>query len=687
MSSSKKKSQKKITKDDLIKMAKDSDVMALRIEDEHKAAIEQIEAHPRTTQELTKLLAEEERVYLGKKADLDRQTKRELESVQKLLLDEIKAQYMAEQMAIMREYANFESKAKETFKQKEIDFNREYAAQVDTLISKYNKKLHAAKVRYTIPRFEPPTIEHIIKTAKIQPCAGLKKIDDEFATNKKKLKEEYNKTKESWGVDAQIYSTQKELDVEYNARCTRYRYKISIERFYHVNVCTECKTDRFSYIPVFDPKNKESVAKVQPLTAYFQNAVGPCVTDATDATLAPTGIREVDMLLADFARQFVHVFVDFYNKEIVRIRDYEMSVPKEQNVVYTVLFAEKIWTKVKSTKILDLKFGNKSDDEKVADFRKQEDKFYKDFPIVARYMVCADTYNRVAFKKYLIKLIANNAKQTAKSRAGLSKEGETEDKWIELQADYVKYLYQEYHKTKHLSQAELRNVWKETYDLLKKEFGDFRELYDKKVKQVEEEKKIHNAEVAKEVIGRLTTIQSVDEDTQYRLYLEMQNTLYLQRANKNLKALVARLPKTSIGPEGRGRNASAAAQMERDKKVKEAKAKTQPEAQIKNPVKHYYDNREAQADAQVFQALRDLCTLHKYHDVQHELVAAVQRYRVDSAIEGDGINVALLDKWEDERKKWRKERENMANPDVKIHVPYSRNLVQMYYDNGCRFEM
>jgi hypothetical protein len=167
----------------------------------------------------------------------------------------------------------------------------------------------------------------------------------------------------------------------------------------------------------------------------------------------------------------------------------------------------------------------------------------------------------------------------------------------------------------------------------------------------------------------------------------MQNTLYLQRANKNLKALVARLPKTSIGPEGRGRNASAAAQMERDKKVKEAKAKTQPEAQIKNPVKHYYDNREAQADAQVFQALRDLCTLHKYHDVQHELVAAVQRYRVDSAIEGDGINAALLDKWEDERKKWRKDRENMANPDVKIHVPYSRNLVQMYYDNGCRFEM
>jgi hypothetical protein len=685
--STKKKSQKKITKDDLIKMAKDSDMLALRIEDEYKTAIERIEAVPHTTQELAKLLAEEERIYLGKKADLDRQTKRELEGIQKTLLDEVKSQYMAEQMAIMREYAIFESKAKETYKQKEVDYLREYSTKVDTLISKYNKKLHVAKLQYAIPRFEPPTIEHIIKTAKIQPCAELKKIDDEFATNKKRLKEEYNKTKESWNIDAQIYSTQKELDVEYNARCTRYRYKINIERFYHVNVCAECKTDQFSYIPVFDPKNKESVAKVRPLTAYFRNTVGSSAIDATAATLVPTGIPEVDAILAEFARQFVHVFVDFYNKEIVRIRDYEISVPKEQNVVYTVLFAEKIWTKVKSTKILDLKFGNKSDDEKVADFRKQEDKFYKDFPIVARYMVCADTYNRVAFKKYLVKLIANNAKQTAKSRAGLSKEGEAEDKWIELQADYVKYLYQEYHKSKHLSQAELRNVWKETYDLLKKEFGDFRELYDKKVKQVEEEKKIHNAEVAKEVIGRLTTIQSIDEDTQYKLYLEMQNTLYLQRANKNLKALAARLPKTEAGLDGRGRNVNAGEQMDRDKKVKEAKAKTQPEAQIKNPVKHYYDNRETQADTLVFRALRDLCTLHKYHDVQHELAAAVQRYRVDSAIEGDGINATLLEKWEDERKKWRKERATSANPDIKIHIPYTRNLVQMYYDNGCRFEM
>ena len=708
------KSSKKLSDTDLINMAKESDKRALEIEDTYKANLEKIKKEY-SGKELAINLAKEERVYYGKKSDNDRKTKQEIECVQRTLLDEIKSQYEYEQKKIMKEYSIFEIKAKQTCYGKEIENNREYKQSIDQLVSKYNKKLYsiirnhkdndpsccikkACDVKQ-IPKFETPTIESILKTATISGCDHLNKLDAEYCTTKKTLSKEYKKTKDSWKIESQIYDSEKELDSEYNSRCTRYRYKYNIERFEHINKCTECKTTKFSYIPFINTKNKNVVA--DPLLLYFHKHIKPCnlvcgdncikehwCQDCNVPIIEPCECKEGYQLQSEFAKQFIEIFINFYNNEIDRIRIFEVSVPKEQNLIFTVLYAEKIWTKVKSRKVLDLNYNQKDEDAKITEFKKDEEKFYKDFPIVARYMLCADTYNRIAFKKFLAKLILNNAKKTQREQSGVSKEGDAENAWIELQADYVKYLYQECHKTKHLSTAEMRHVWKETYELLKKEFGDFRELYDKKVKQIEEEKNTHTAQVAKDLIGRLTTIQSIDNETQYKLYIEMQNTLFLQRASKNMKALLAVRQPIVIGLEGKGQNKEAAQILDRDKKLKDAKNKFEPEAQVKNPVKYYYDNLEEDDDKHIFTGLRDLDYLYRYHDVQHDLAHYLRRNR-KNYIEfvGDGSNMELLPKWEAERKKWIDERQHMENPEIKIHIPYTRNLVKMYYDNDCKFEV
>jgi hypothetical protein len=339
--------------------------------------------------------------------------------------------------------------------------------------------------------------------------------------------------------------------------------------------------------------------------------------------------------------------------------------------------------------VLELDNCKKTDDEKITEFKKQDEKFYKDFPIVARYMVCMDAYSRQAFKRFLNKLVMNNQKRQT---PGDAKAGDAENDWIELQADYVKFLYQEYNRERHVSNEELNRIWRDTYNSLKKEFGDFRELYQQKVKKIEEDKKKHTAKVAKDVIGRLTTIQEIDDATQLKLYHEMQDTLFLQRSSKNLKRLLSRMELThlaSVEYEGRGRNEEAEKIMAQDVKVKEAKNKIEPVAKVRNPVKYYYDELDADHDKGVMQALYNLCALEAYRHTLLELNIEIRERRkqleaiAGSIIEGTGLNEEEATKWETERIRW-KEVNPQLNENGKIFVPYSRNLIRAYYYNNER---
>jgi hypothetical protein len=647
----------RLTRNDLITMAKKADARANEIESMHNIKIKKLNAEYKG-KELEKKISEENKIYYNNKLENDRKTKLEIEDIQHKLLNEIKSQYISEQKKIMKEYNEFETNSKEIFKIKEEANLRTYQQQLDMLVNKYNKKLNNKnKNKQKFIELEPIKIENILKLAKINNCKKLTDLDIEYHKSKKQLNNEYKKTKDRWSTgEENIYETVKELELEYNLRCYRYRYKYNIEKYYHINKCQECKTENFLYC------NEEK------LYEYFHEHKNIKVDKSE--------------IIEEFIKTFISIFIEYYDSEITRIQEYELLVPKEQNIIYTVLYAEKIWTKIKSLKILDLKFNNKSDDEKIEQFRKEEDKFYKDFPIVARYMICADTYNRIAFKKFLTKLINSNEKKQNRTN-----KTDAENEWIELQADYVKYLYQEYNKSKHLSSKELQNIWKETYELLKNEFSSFKDLYDKKIKQIEEDKKIQNAEIAKDLLNRLTSIQSIDNDTQYKLYIEMQNTLFLQRSNKNLKELLKR--KIYIEPvkEGNGKNNEGIMEMERDKKMKEAKSKFSPEAQIKNPVKYYYDNLEPNMDEHMFKELRNLRYLQDYRDVLYELFICHQylkHMKKEQIIEGYGTNEEQLMKWKEEQQKWI---DDHYGSSTKIHVPYTRNLVKMYYDNDERFEI
>jgi hypothetical protein len=654
-------SNNNLTKNDLLTMARNSESCILEIENTYNNNIKKLNEEYKG-RDLELKLSEEKQTYYNKKKENERKTKLEIENIQKKLLDEIKLQYTTEQKKIMKEYNVFETNAKNVFKDKENVNLRNYTNDLDSIITKYNKKLN----NKNYIQLKPITVENIIKTMKITSCDNLIKLDLEFNKNKKNFNNEYKKTKEKWNEeDEHLYESFKDLEMEYNSRCSRLRYKFYIEKFIHINKCKNCKTENFLYL------TEEYLFKYFSQHKFIEND-----------ELIPSDKYK---LVLEFIKKFIDIFTEYYNNEINRIHDYEVSVPKEQNLTYTVLYAEKIWTKIKSLKILDLKFNKKTDDEKIDQFRKQEEKFYKDFPIVARYMVCADVYNRVAFKKFLTKLLINNEKKQKRTN---SKEGEAENEWIELQADYVKYLYQEQNKSKHLSTKELQNIWKETYELLKKEFSNFKEIYDKKVKQIEEDKKIQNGKIAKDVLNRLTTIQSVDNETQYKLYVEMQDTLFLQRTNKNLKLLLKETSKLDSILEGRGKSNDAIAEMERDKKMKDAKNKFSPESQIKNPVKYYYENLESTMDAHMFKELRNLRYLQDYRDVLYELYLYHKKIseRINNLqyVEGYGSNKEESVKLEQEQQKWKKDHPNTP---IKIHIPYTRNLLKMYYENEERFEI
>ena len=405
--------------------------------------------------------------------------------------------------------------------------------------------------------------------------------------------------------------------------------------------------------------------------------------------------HDAQLIYIECIKKIAIEFFNYYGLEINRMQTYETFLQKEQNITYTILYAEKIWTKIKSLKILDTDYNKKTDDEKINEFKKNEETFYKDFPIVARYMVCLDTYNRHAYKKFLLKLIKNNEIIQEAGAQGKSKEGESEEKWIELQADYVKYLYQERAKGKHLNNAELKYVWNQTRDLLKKEFGDFRDLYDKKIKEINEEKKRHSADVAKDLVGRLTTIQSLSESDEVKILEEVKDTIYLQRSKKNIKNLLSQVKLLShkllrFVPhvlDAKGTCADAIKEWERDAKMKESKQKMNPDIPIKNKIKNHYDSIEDQGTRFV-EEVKNLVYLENYRNILFQLREKLRvrpHYAKSHVISGIGTNLANGLKWRDEENDWAEYVKKNGIVDRKIHVPYSRNLLKMYYDNDERF--
>lgn len=648
--------------------------------------------------------------YMATKNDIQQSFKKKIESMQRDALEEIKTAYSTEQIKIGAEYKDFEDKLKSTNQEKadanKLAYNKSVniaVLQLNKLFKKYKLKINNKNL--ILKEFNPPNAIDIVKTCKVVPCNKLNSFNNEYSKQCIILNDEYKKSIDEMNRQAdiaksdaewinsatQLYDNIKHLEQEYKERCQRNKYKYNIERYNHINGCTECTTTNFLYIDINKELKFIESKELTPTILYFTKYIESLKDGTTLSDIINLCNNNIDIInqLNIFIKQFIIAFLTNYNAEIDRIRELEINLPREQNIIYTTLYAEKIWTKVRCNNILNLENADKTDDAKINDFKKQDEKFYKDFPIVARYMICMDVYSRTAFKKFLHKLILSGQRRQGQVNQTPTDKKDAETEWIEMQADYVKYLYQDYNKDKHISADELNKIWRDTFNSLKREFSEFRELYTKKVKQVEEEKKKHTAKVAKDVIGRLTTIQSIDKEAELRLYRELQDTLFMQRANKNLKILLNKVQ--PIGDEyyGRGTNNDAEQKMQQDAKLKEAKNKIEPEAKIKNPIKYFYDNLTQENDNSVFEALADLCAIESRRAILLELNSLIVSKKIITilpVIDGNGTNEDDDKLWQTERVRWR-ELNPELNESEKIHIPYSRNLLRTYYYNNERFEI
>lgn len=197
----------------------------------------------------------------------------------------------------------------------------------------------------------------------------------------------------------------------------------------------------------------------------------------------------------------------------------------DNNIDVSINMANKLWNDIKKRVINDPSFIKMSDNEKIALYQNSEYRvFYTEFPIVSRYMICMGQFSNKALKRYLLKC-KNTIHDPVKSR----EKGYIEDQWIQRQSDYVRYLWESYQK-KHYNQTDSNAIWQNTYEILKKEFQDFKDLHKNIEEKLKKDEKLNKDEMIKELLKRLVdNEQSLDDETTEKLMTTLKDKLISQR--------------------------------------------------------------------------------------------------------------------------------------------------------------
>ena len=199
--------------------------------------------------------------------------------------------------------------------------------------------------------------------------------------------------------------------------------------------------------------------------------------------------------------------------------------------------AEEIWTSLRGYVKTNPSFRDKSDEEKIELFQKNHKEFYNEFPIVCRYMICMGQYKRKAFKRYLLK-VKNTVAPAADKRA----KNYMEDQWVRRQADYIRYLWEAY-QTKKINTKEAQAVWKHAYDMLTKEFSDFREMHKTIEERLKKEANVNNAQAARELLGRVSSgAQALPEEDTKGLIEALRVKVLIQRKKKMVQQVAKDVP-------------------------------------------------------------------------------------------------------------------------------------------------
>jgi hypothetical protein len=178
----------------------------------------------------------------------------------------------------------------------------------------------------------------------------------------------------------------------------------------------------------------------------------------------------------------------------------------QKYILFAVRDADILWKKITKAVKENPDIKNWDDTKKIEYFYEDNKEFYKEFPIVSRYMITMGQYSSKAFQKYL----AFKALDAKNLPAPASREpGYIEDKWVKREADYVMLLWKSYMKGKR-DETQAKKVWQHAYDSLKKEFTDFRNTYKQTELKIKEENKLNQTELVKEVLNRISNSDKED---------------------------------------------------------------------------------------------------------------------------------------------------------------------------------
>jgi hypothetical protein len=246
---------------------------------------------------------------------------------------------------------------------------------------------------------------------------------------------------------------------------------------------------------------------------------------------------------------------------------------EEDYVKVALTEAEQIWLNVQVL-MQSEKYAKMTDDERISLIQKDFKEFYKNFPIVSRYMICLGQYKMDAFKRML--KVNKGKESTDEERRDESEERKSanEKAWIKRQADYVRFLWEE-HQVDDKGEPLLFNpddsdkVWQEAHDSLEREFREFRELHEEMEKKVAKDSLKYKKELIYEMSTRIINgQQKLDNSKSYDFINKLKDKLFKQRSKTTIKEIndiVRVLPSTH---EGEGINIDA--KLEYDDELKQS---------------------------------------------------------------------------------------------------------------------
>jgi len=270
------------------------------------------------------------------------------------------------------------------------------------------------------------------------------------------------------------------------------------------------------------------------------------------------------------AEQFVEVLQKNCSENTEFIKNSEDHKNDEDYIKIALIEAEQIWMNVQVLLVSE-RYQKMSDDEKISLIQKDFKDFYKNFPVVSRYMICLGQYKMEAFRKMLIRcktiteltvILENNSENKGKNKEkekepkeqSESKKDFNEKLWIERQSDYVRFLWEEYQEASSFTQSESYIIWKQAFDNLTSEFNDFREMHEKIEKKIKEDTLKHKKELLFEMSDRIISgKQTLDVEKSAHLVNKLQGLVFKQRYKKVIDS-INDIPSISNSIESIGTN-------------------------------------------------------------------------------------------------------------------------------------